>query len=330
MLASQTAFSSIEGVKKIEDRGEIRVAVNSNDFYPFHYKKRNGEMDGIDIKIAQNIAKELNVKLFLIEAGQKPDSVIELVSTNDADIGISYLSITIERSKKVYFTTPYLINRYAILLDNSQDGAFATEMNPAKMISLGSNIALGVVEGTSYVENVRTLFPKAKIVEFKNWNEAIRAISKKRIFGYIDDEFSLKQMLFSKPELLINYSAVPLENTRDSIAIAVSPQNSDLIQWLNIYLNERMVFLKNEDHDEINEYLRISKWIPGQKIKSNPEFGNSSLFSDRTEREEKEESNIKENLVLIMVSAFTILSIIVLFIITPKKDKKEYKHFTLT
>ncbi len=315
--------AELEAVKKIHERKELRVAISSDEFIPFIYMGKDGEYDGIDAKLARDMASELGVKAHFIVSGKSNDSVIEMVSDDIADIGLGYLSISMQRAKKVYFSHPYLVNRYAMLVNSRMDSAKDLDLDVSKMKSAGKGIKLGVISGTCFTENVKSLFPESEIAVFSEWNVALSELKAGKLYGCIDDEFTIKKLLFDNPNLLVNLFAIPIENTRDAIAVAISPSNHELLAWINTYIDEKMIFFKNEHTDEISEYMRISQWMPGRAMPQ---------ASGKTEQVKEEQPTIPddnmtkancdgETWILIIVGIATLLSVGAIFMLTPKRGE---------
>ena len=94
------------------EKDTLRVATNAN-FPPYEYIE-NGDYVGIDIEIAKQIAKELNLKLDI--QNMPFDSIIAAVASNKADIGISGFTVTDERKKSINFSDSYAKSKQAIIV----------------------------------------------------------------------------------------------------------------------------------------------------------------------------------------------------------------------
>ncbi len=76
--------------------GVIRCAVDDAT-EPMSYRNEKGELVGLEVELANIIAKELNCELVLIPMSF--DSVMSALSTNSVDMAIAGISITNERSE---------------------------------------------------------------------------------------------------------------------------------------------------------------------------------------------------------------------------------------
>lgn len=95
------------GIEAIKSKGKLVVALNP-DFAPFEYQKvvdGKNQIVGSDIELAKAIATELGVELEL--SPMSFDNVLASVQSGKADLAISGVSKTDERSKVFDFSIPY-------------------------------------------------------------------------------------------------------------------------------------------------------------------------------------------------------------------------------
>ncbi len=76
--------------------GVLKVAIYGGNVPPFFLTNKQGEFVGIDIDIAKQLAEELGVKLEFTKTSTF-DGVVELVRQGKVNVGISKLSVTLER-----------------------------------------------------------------------------------------------------------------------------------------------------------------------------------------------------------------------------------------
>ncbi|MBU9228507.1 transporter substrate-binding domain-containing protein [Burkholderia multivorans] len=97
------------GASRLDDvlaRGTLRVCT-TGDYKPYSYYRTDGRFEGIDIDMAESLAKSL---------GAKPDYVKTSWSNLTADfvakcdIAVGGVSTTLERQKRAFFTQPYVVD----------------------------------------------------------------------------------------------------------------------------------------------------------------------------------------------------------------------------
>jgi cyclohexadienyl dehydratase len=88
---------------KILGRGSLRVGT-TGDYAPFSYRQGN-TYQGIDIELAENLAESLGVELLLIETSWP--TLMEDFKADKFDIGMSGISINLQRQQSTFFSSPY-------------------------------------------------------------------------------------------------------------------------------------------------------------------------------------------------------------------------------
>ncbi len=87
-------------------RGALRVCT-TGDYKPYSFLKADGTFEGIDIDMAESLAKSLGVKADFVKTTWS-----NLMSDFLAkcDIAVGGVSTTLERQKRVFFTQPYMVD----------------------------------------------------------------------------------------------------------------------------------------------------------------------------------------------------------------------------
>ena len=130
--------------------------------------------------MARQIGQVLGVPVTFVEAGSF-NAVVELVAQGRADIGISKLSQTYARLHHVRFSEPYVTLRHALLLNRATIVQLAPGRPPAEVLQTFRG-RIGVIAGSASVDFARRNFPRAPLVEFRNWDQAQDAL----INGQVD------------------------------------------------------------------------------------------------------------------------------------------------
>ena len=90
----------------ITARSTLRVCT-TGDYKPYSFLKADGTFEGIDIDMADSLAKSLGVKPEFVKTTW-PNLMKDFVSK--CDIAVGGVSTTLERQKHVFFTEPYMID----------------------------------------------------------------------------------------------------------------------------------------------------------------------------------------------------------------------------
>lgn len=140
----------------------LRVGT-TGDFVPFSYhsEPNSAVYEGIDIELAKDLAKSLNVELQLVKTTWK--TLVPDLQDGKFDMAMSGITITLNRQQKVLFSIPLL---------SSGKAAITRDENVARYQTLPSINKAGVKVivnpgGTNEIF-AKTNFPEATIIENKD------------------------------------------------------------------------------------------------------------------------------------------------------------------
>lgn len=238
-------------IQKIIDRGKIIVGLYYKDKPPFIMTNNEGELYGLDITLARDIARRLGVG---VEFNRDATSYTQLHQIacygktnkeNPVDVVISKFSRTYERAKKVRYTQPYLTFRQALIINKVAAAKNKIDEYPMDFLRT-ARVKVGVREKTSYVEYAREMFKNADIVEGK-WENIVKMVVDGKVTAVIRDEYEIMKLIKKNPELAIKVSVYILKDRKDHIAMAVPCTSTNLLAWLDMYLDSRQEILNARD-----------------------------------------------------------------------------------
>ena len=228
-------------IARIVEKGELVVAMLVEEQYPFFYRDGRGEWRGVDIDMASEIARELGVALRIDRVAQTYDAVVDRVDQGLADIAISNLSTTLQRSKSVLFTEPYIPLRQGLVINRVTLAATGRERDDPVRVINDTGARVGVLADSSYVEFAGRRFPGAEIVGYPTTKALFEAVHRGEVMGSLFDEQHIKQYALENPGWLVDVDVKLFEDDKDLIAIAVSWRDPYLHEWLNTYLRVREI-----------------------------------------------------------------------------------------
>jgi len=228
-------------IRRIKEKGRVVVAMYWQDRPPFFYNDQQGQLTGIDVGLARDIARWLGVEVVFDRQSRSFDEVVDRVASGRADLGISKLSVTLSRAQRVRYTQPYVVFHQALLVNRLDLAAMEARQPGSDPLGLIINSAprIGVRRNTSYVEYAGIMFPNAQIVEFPELEELIGAVQEGKVPAAFYDEFELKTQIHKNPKLSIYAKLFIIKDSVDPIAMAVAPADGQLLAWLNTYLEVR-------------------------------------------------------------------------------------------
>lgn len=86
-------------------RGVVRVGL-TGDYSPFSLKDEAGRFEGLDVDMAEGLAKALGVRLEIVPTAWP--TLLPDLQGQKYDIGMGGITITLERAKTAYFSAPVM------------------------------------------------------------------------------------------------------------------------------------------------------------------------------------------------------------------------------
>lgn len=223
--------------QEILDRGKLIVAIHSVDQPPFFFVNNNNELVGFDIELAKGIAEELDVEIEFNRNAQGFNDLVDIVDRGEADMAISKLSRTLKRSRVINYSTPYIIFRQALVVNRLELAKKAPSNEDIPPFIKDFTGRLGVIANSSYVNYARKNFPRATIVELPTWNDVVDAVFAGDILAGYRDELEIKKIIKSRNDASLKVNSIIIKDEEDPIAIAIKRSNTQLLFWVNLYLD---------------------------------------------------------------------------------------------
>lgn len=230
-----TSWAEPRDLPQIMEKGVLRVAMLKTDELPFFYHNEKGEFVGIDVELLALIEKELGVEIELIRTAPTFDGVVDMVAYGEADLGLSYLSITIERSKRVSYTRPYAFNYFAIAVNRVAESR-ARAGGDTKAFLNRSSTRMGVQMASTYEAFARRNFPEANLVGIADSGKNARAVANGEIDAAVSAKLSLEPMFKKEPKLNFTLRTITFFDEPDLMAAVVHPTSHHLLNWMNTFL----------------------------------------------------------------------------------------------
>ena len=206
------------------------VMVTEAGFAPYEYYE-NGEIVGVDVDIAKEIAKYLGKELVIKDVSF--DSIINEVKSGKSDFGAAGISYTEERAKEVDFTIDYSISKQVIIV---KEGINKIDNLDNKRIAL----QLGSVADSYVTKN----YKNAKVIRQKKYLAAIEDLKNDKVDLVIMDELPAKEILKNNPGLVI----LEQELFTDKYGMVVRKGNDELLKAINKVLSDLIADGKIEEY----------------------------------------------------------------------------------
>ena len=200
-------------LRRICERGRLRVARYQGQRPPFFFQGEDGEWLGFDVDLAQDIARRLDVE-YEAKLAASFDGVVDLVADGSADLAISKLSITLDRSQRVRFSKPYMTVYQTLLINRL---AAPKQQDPFAFLNQAS-MRIGALDGSSYIGYARSEFPAAQIQPHTEFSRMLLDVTENRLDAAFVDSARANTWRRDNPERLIHRATWPRRCSKRTIS----------------------------------------------------------------------------------------------------------------
>lgn len=217
-------------VKKDENQ---LIMVTEAGFAPYEYYE-NGEVVGVDVDIAREIAKYLGKTLVVKDIAF--DSIINEVKTGKADFGAAGISYSEDRAKNVDFSINYAVSKQVVIVNNNSNITNVNGISNKKIA-----VQLGSIADTFVTDNIKN----ANVVRQKKYLAAIEDLKTGKVDCVVMDELPAKEIVSKNEGIKILDGSL----TNDSYGMIVKKGNKELLDAINTVLQNL------KDEGKINEFI---------------------------------------------------------------------------
>jgi ABC-type amino acid transport substrate-binding protein len=220
-------------LQKIKASGVIRIAT-IRDNPPFYWQS-HGLTRGYDYEVMQDIAKRLGVELQVITVppGVAKPSVLDLVQKNQADLAVANLIINQQAAQQVYFTGPYLRESVVLAVNRKKIHTEGWELSAAYFSN--KPIKIAVVKHSYQAILTKRLYPKAQMVYFPNFSQALAAVADGKV-GIMPVEKQRIVYLLARQPSAVNQVAILKTAVENKVGLVTNYGSIRLHQWLDFYI----------------------------------------------------------------------------------------------
>lgn len=211
---------------------------------------KTNQTEGFDVDLAKALTKQMLGKkakchYFITTANTR----IPLLKNHNVDAIIATLSVTPQRAEQVTFSHSYFPAGSSLLVPNKSKITSVRQLNGQKVLA---------VKGTTAVDDVKKYAPKARVLQYDDYGQAMSALKADQGVALTTDNGLLAGIAKENP----GYKLVGGVYANDPYAIAVNKGQKQM----NDHINRALTELKHN-----GTYARlINKWfkgIPGLNLK---------------------------------------------------------------
>jgi len=108
LALSGLAVSAQESALDTVAKAGVLRACTPGDYKPFSFLKPDGSYEGLDVDLAQSLAAALGVKLEFVKTSWP--TLMADFTAGRCDIALGGISVSLERQKRAFFSTAYMVN----------------------------------------------------------------------------------------------------------------------------------------------------------------------------------------------------------------------------
>lgn len=204
---------------------KLRVGMEAS-YRPFEYKNEKGELDGVDVRIAEALAKHLGLALKIGE--YTFPGLIPALQGDQIDCIISAMTATDERRKSIDFSDSYVFTGIAMLVHKDAPIQSAEDLKkPGLRI-----VAKIATTGESYA---REFLPQAKLRVLDEEGNCSDEVAKNLADAFIYDQLSIYGHWESRQETT---RALLKPIREEQWAIGIKKGNDELRTKINAFIKD--------------------------------------------------------------------------------------------
>ncbi len=164
-------------LQTIQQRGRLIVAVKA-DLRPLGFRANGGQLQGLEIDIAQRLAQELLGRKDALELQtvSNPDRLAAVLG-GKVDITIAHVTGTSLRSRLVSLSVPYYLDGTALV---------TRDASVQRMADVGKR-TIAVLDGSSTIATLRYRLPEANLISVSSYDAAHTLLEKGDAIAFAGD-----------------------------------------------------------------------------------------------------------------------------------------------
>jgi polar amino acid transport system substrate-binding protein len=192
---------------EIASQGELKVAVKNN-LRPLGFTNKNGDLVGLEIDIARQLANELlgdpaAIKFVPVDNVER----LQVVLKDEVDIAIARITVTTPRSRIVDFSPYYYLDGTGIVTKNPQIENVASL--PLKRIA--------VLENSATIAVIQYRLPNTALIGVNSYAAALELMETNQVDAFAGDRSILTGLTQEYP----HYHLLPERLSGEALAVVM-------------------------------------------------------------------------------------------------------------
>ena len=219
--AAATVFTTVE-------EGKLHMSTNA-EFPPYEMTTDAGGFEGIDVEVADAIAKKLGLELVVDDMGF--DAALTAVQTGQSDIAMAGITITDERKEVMDFSDSYATGIQVVIVKEDSPIATVDDLANAEMIGT-QKATTGYIYCSDSPENGG--YGEDHVTAFDTGALAVMALVNGQVDAVVIDNEPAKAFVAQNPGLKI----LDTEFAVEDYPIGFAKGNTALLEAVNTAMAE--------------------------------------------------------------------------------------------
>lgn len=221
IMATLLVLCALAACGANNEAATLKMGTNAA-FPPYEYKEGEAFV-GIDVEIADAIAKELGMTLEVVD--MEFDSIIPAVQKGEVNFGMAGMTVTDERKLEVDFTSSYATGVQVVIVTEDSDIATLDDLEGKK---------IGTQLGTTGDMYSKWDYGEENVTSYGKGADAVIALKGGDVDVVVIDNEPAKAFVAENDGLKI----LETEYAVEDYAIAVSKENTELLDKINAALEK--------------------------------------------------------------------------------------------
>lgn len=241
-VSGEPAQSLRQGrLKRVLESRVIRVGLNR--LHPLAYE--GGDRPGIDVEIIRHMERDYGLRAELVYG--TVDELLDQVASGKLDLALGGISATVQRSRRVSFTRPYLVVTPGALLsrtripDESQSVGFTPRIiRSLHDLQLPGKLRVGVRAGGTNEEIVKAdaRFATYETIPYANYGLLLEALERGHIDMIVADDIWIRTVVKENPTLVSRFLPVLGQYREEHLSFVVPPGDPEYLLFLDFIVKE--------------------------------------------------------------------------------------------
>lgn len=232
-------------IEQIIQRGTIRVGMDI--FVPWAMRDKNGELVGLEIDVARQLAEDMGVKVEFVPT--KWSGIIPSLVAGKFDVIIGGMTVTPKRNMKINFSRPYYYTSQGLLANKKMTEGFSINDFNRPEVTIAARL------GSTASVAAKANFPKATMRLFDDEPAAVQEVKNGRVHAMVGGQPLPAHMAAESPDTLHAFNE---QLMKEPICFGVRKGDFDTLNFFNNWIE--IVRSKGWIDERYHYWFETTQW----------------------------------------------------------------------